>query len=165
MRSTTKQVRVIGAVLALFIILVMILTACTGPQGPAGPRGPAGAAGAAGAAGMAATAPTATITVSPTTMENKFSRRFRINVAGSGFKPGEAVVVALRGGLTAGEVGRVDIYLTTADIIVNDQGAFSAALGFGRLSSLDVNAYSIMAVGDMDSMAETPLVIIAAPEE
>ncbi|MFC2018587.1 hypothetical protein ACFLU4_01350 [Chloroflexota bacterium] len=165
MRSTTKQIRVIGAVLTLFIIVVMVLTACAGPQGAAGPRGAAGPAGAAGAPGMAATAPTATIVVSPTTMVNKFARSFRINVAGSGFVPGEAVVVALKGGLTAGEVGRVDIYLTTTDIIVNDQGAFSAALGFGRLSSLDVNAYSIMAVGDMDSVAEAPLVIIAAPEE
>jgi len=114
---------------------------------------------------MAVTAPTATITVSPSTMENTFGRSFRINVAGSGFVPGEGVVVAVRGAMTAGEIGKVDMYLTTADIMVNDGGAFSAALGFGRLKSLEVNVYSLMAVGDQGSHAETPLVVVATPEE
>ena len=127
-----------------------------GPAGPPGPQGPSGAAGAP------AVSPEASVELSKSAIATAGDS---VTVRGSGFLPGEPVVLQLR----------VDENLSIiaggargAQVQANEAGAFSITFDeIGGASASQARAIgnrTLFAQGSDGSRASTPVTVVGAPE-
>ncbi len=169
-----KRLKVWGTLLVGLLVVSVALAGCSGPAGPAGPPGLPGPSGPAGAPGKAVTSPGATIVVTPALLKPAI-KGVKIQIVGSGFVPGERIEIGLPKALltTAGggsplglsltaKGTRTDAYLSYDPAIkVNDQGAFSASVGFGDLTTAEEGTYTLVAIGSGGTLASCPLAVKA----
>ena len=122
-----------------------------GNSGNPGPPGPPGAQGAQGPAGIDGVSPQASIMSSKSVM----TLHEPFTVTGSGFRPGEPVVVQLLADSTS---------IIAGQATANASGAFSASFDFVTVILRDTAGVStLLAKGADGSMASTPVEIVSTP--
>ena len=132
-----------------------------GPPGPPGPQGPAGRAGSAGSAGPIGPAGPAGFAGPPglpgaqgpagggaALVVNPVEPDGDTIIWGAGFQPNESVSIS-----AIAASGGQDM------IIVGDRANASGAFQIDATINLETGVYTLMAVGDQDTVAVTPLLV------
>ena len=144
------------------------LTGDAGPAGPAGPQGPQGARGTPGApgavgpagpqgpAGEAAVSPEAALMVS----KSQVALQEQLSIAGSGFRPSEAVTLVLVTPSAKVIIGGG----SGSQVTANGAGAFLLSVdAIGGAASEGV--HTLMAEGSEGSVASQPIEIVPPPPD
>ncbi|MBI2919230.1 MAG: hypothetical protein HYY01_14750 [Chloroflexi bacterium] len=152
----------------LLAVSLVASVACQGPAGPAGERGAAGASGATGATGPAgppgAPAPRSEADIALSSYSPAIGSK--VTVFGSGFKPGEAVLVVLEKA-----VGGTEDYVMAGGE-ANAAGALEATTQQGTKTdvtspalpaSLKPGRYTVRATGSEGTVATTGISIKPKP--
>ena len=153
-----------------FSSIIVMLIACSGPQGPAGDQGPQGlpgnpgAPGAQGPAGppssssdFAQISSSATIVIS----KNSLTMSEPFDIHGSGFIPGEPVMISLQiDSSLAPVVGDG----SSAQVVANGAGAFSVSFDSMTTNSDIISRANgittLIAEGGQGNLASAPVTII-----